>query len=143
MLTSALFRKITLVSYCLLVVWLVIWHGSIGTSHLPSYLNIPLWLLPILLPAKGIFQGIPYTHAWMNFILMFYLMHGITTWYAMPDEAVYAAIEVMLTSVLFVGCSFYARLRGKELGLKIKKLKVEMAEEKALFDTNSKEGNHE
>ena len=76
----------------------------------------------------------PYTYAWANFIVMIYLLHGLTAIYAVENEAWYAAIELLFATCMFIGCSFYARLRGKELGLGIRKLKEEMAEEKAHFE---------
>ena len=54
--------------------------------------------------------------------------------YAVPDERWYAVVEIILCTGMFVGCSAFARKRGHELGLGLKKLKEEMQEEKARFE---------
>jgi uncharacterized membrane protein len=95
--------------------------------------------MPILLPIRGLLSGKPYTHAWANFIIMYYLIHGLTAVYAVEGERLYALIEILLCCSLFTGCSAYARLRGRELGLGIRKLKDELLEEKEAFEgPNSK-----
>jgi uncharacterized membrane protein len=88
----------------------------------------------LLFPLRGLLAGKAYTHAWANFIVMIYLLHGLTAIYALSDERLYALIEIVLASAMFVGCSVYARLRGRELGTGLKKLKDVMAEEKARFE---------
>ncbi len=90
-----------------------------------------VWLLPLLLPAYGLFKGRPYTAAWSNFIVMLYYMHALTVMYTDPDERHLAILEFFLANCMLFGNGFYARLKGKELGLGLKKLKTEMAEEKA------------
>ncbi|MBE0346162.1 hypothetical protein PPEP_a1206 [Pseudoalteromonas peptidolytica F12-50-A1] len=35
---------------------------------------------------------------------------------------------------MFIGCTYYARHRGQELGLKIRKLKEDLADEKAAHE---------
>ncbi|MDU0354962.1 DUF2069 domain-containing protein [Paraglaciecola aquimarina] len=136
-LSTQFYRKLALVSYVLLTIWIVVWHFFLtpdkATSHLFTLL---LWVLPILLPAKGLIAGKPYTYAWTNFVVMYYLLHGLTSIYAVKAEWFYALIEIILCCTLFTGCSFYARLRGKELGLGIRKLKEELQEEKQAFEGN-------
>ena len=66
---------------------------------------------------------------------MYYLLHGLTAVYAVEGERIYAAIEILLCVGLFSGCSFYARLRGRELGTGIRKLKEELLEEKQAFES--------
>ena len=129
------YRKLTLISYVLLTLWVITWHFYLTVDKATSHLfTILLWVIPILLPAKGLLQGKPYTHAWTNFIVMYYLLHGLTSIYAVKEEWFYALIEIILCVGLFTGCSFYARLRGRELGLGIRKLKDELLEEKQAFE---------
>ncbi|WP_293747760.1 DUF2069 domain-containing protein [uncultured Paraglaciecola sp.] len=133
---SSFFRRLTLTSYLLLIVWLVVWHFVLTIDKPTSTLfTILFWIVPILLPAKGLFEGKPYTYAWTNFIVMYYLLHGLTAVYAVEGERWYALVEILLCSVLFTGCSFYARIRGRELGLGIRKLKEELLEEKHAFES--------
>ena len=132
---STFFRRLTLTSYLLLIVWLVVWHFILTIDKTTSTLfTLLFWLLPILLPVKGLIEGKPYTYAWTNFIVMYYLLHGLTAVYAVEGERLYALVEIILCTLLFTGCSFYARVRGRELGLGIRKLKEELLEEKQAFE---------
>lgn len=132
---TSFFRKLTLVSYLLLIIWLVVWHFLLTPDKPTSTIfTLLFWIVPILLPAKGLIQGKPYTHAWTNFIVMYYLLHGLTAVYAVEGEQIYALIEIILCCLLFIGCSYYARHRGRELGLGIRKLKDELLEEKQAFE---------
>ena len=74
----------------------------------------------------GLIKGKPYTHAWANFIIMFYFLHGFTAIYTHQHEWFYALVEILLATTMFIGCCFYARYRGRELGLGLKKLKSEV-----------------
>ncbi|WP_339725133.1 DUF2069 domain-containing protein [uncultured Paraglaciecola sp.] len=134
--SSTFFRKLTLSSYLLLIVWLVVWHFVLTIDKPTSTVfTVLFWIVPILLPAKGLIAGKPYTYAWTNFIVMYYLLHGLTAVYAVEGERLYALIEIILCCLLFTGCSFYARIRGRELGLGIRKLKEELQEEKQAFES--------
>jgi uncharacterized membrane protein len=133
---STFFRRLTLTSYLLLIVWIALWHFILTIDKTTSTLfTLLFWIAPILLPAKGLLEGKPYTYAWANFIVMYYLLHGLTAVYAVEGERLYALVEIILCSVLFTGCSFYARMRGRELGLGIRKLKEELLEEKQAFES--------
>lgn len=132
---STFFRRLTLTSYLLLIVWLVVWHFVLTIDKPTSTLfTLIFWIMPILLPIKGLIEGKPYTYAWTNFIVMYYLLHGLTAVYAVEGERLYALVEIILCCTLFTGCSYYARLRGRELGLGIRKLKEELLEEKQAFE---------
>jgi uncharacterized membrane protein len=135
------YRYMALSCYLALLVWMPIWHFMLASDTQPSPslgFILVVYCLPLLLPLKGIIQAKPYTHAWTNFLAMCYLIHGLTSYYAVPDEALWAFIEIILVTGMFTGCSMFARLRGKELGLGIRKLKEELAEEHARFSTETK-----
>lgn len=89
-----------------------------------------MWLFPLLLPAYGLIKGKPYTAAWSNFIVMIYYMHSLTIVYTDPDERHLAILEFILANCMLFGNGIYARMKGKELGLGLQKLKEVMAEEK-------------
>lgn len=137
-LTTAFYRKLALSCLLLLIIWMPIWHIFLAepTGRSPEFewFLAAVWTLPLLLPLPGMLKGKPYTFAWANFIVMFYMIHGLTSVYAIENERAFAAIELVLCTGLFVGCIFYARLRGKELGLGIPKLKADMEQEKQRFD---------
>lgn len=128
-------RWLALVSYLLLLAWVIIWQFVLVENRVYSTLFLALfYVLPLLLPLRGIIAGKPYTHAWANFVVLFYVIHGFTVVYAEPAERAYAIIELLLATGMFIGCAAFARMRGRELGLGIKKLKQEMQEEKDAFE---------
>ncbi|AWL11860.1 hypothetical protein HMF8227_01385 [Saliniradius amylolyticus] len=117
-------RFLALISYSALLIWVVLWHFVLAPSEMYSPLFLVLmWVLPGLLPLKGIIQGKPYTHAWANFILMIYILHGFTSVYAVSEQWHYATVEILLSLSAFIGCTYYARYRGRELGIGLKKRK--------------------
>lgn len=133
--TTRFYRNTALVSYMLLLVWVILWHTTLTNTQPYSPLFIFLvYVVPLLLPVRGIFKARPYTHAWANFITLFYIIHGITVAYAVPSERWFACIEIVLSGVMFIGCSMFARFRGRELGLSLPKLKQEMKKEKSRFE---------
>jgi uncharacterized membrane protein len=79
----------------------------------------PLWF-----PLLGIIRGKAYTFAWANFIVMIYFVHSLTNLWVSSDLALLLAlIELLASCLMFAGCTYYAKFRGQELGLKIPKLK--------------------
>jgi len=79
----------------------------------------PLWF-----PLAGIIRGKAYTFAWANFIVMIYFVHSLTNlWVSTNMAFLLAAIELLASCLMFAGCTYYAKYRGQELGLKIPKLK--------------------
>lgn len=122
--TSTVARWLALSGYLGLLVWVVLWHGWLSPHpEISSALLLTIWVVPLLFPLRGILAGKPYTHAWANFVLMFYFLHSLTLITADEGERSLALVELLLTSIAFVGCTYYARLRGRELGLGIKKEK--------------------
>ena len=107
--------------YFALVLLLGGWFVGQGISGEYTLLFSLLWIVPLLLPAKGVFQGNPYTYAWASFILCLYMLHGLTLLYVTNDAFTFALIEVLLIGVLLIAFPFYARIRGRELGLGLKK----------------------
>jgi len=95
---------------------------------------VVVYIIPLVLPLPGVIKGKPYTHAWANFIVLFYVIHGLTILYAEPHEWIYACIELLLAIGMFVGCSVYARKRGRELGEGLQKLSVVMDQERQKFE---------
>ena len=120
------YRLLTQLCYWPLLVFVVLWHTILGNNDnvgLPISLALVFWVLPLLLPLPGLLKGKPYTHAWFNFVLMFYFLYSLTTIYTHPTEFWYALIELVLTTGAFVGATGYARYQGRALGLGLKKQK--------------------
>lgn len=120
MTSNALFT-LSRLGYFALVLLLVGWFVGQGMNGEYSLLFSLLWIVPLLLPAKGIFQGNPYTFAWASFVLCLYMLHALTLLYITTDAFIFALIEVLLIGVLLIAFPFYARIRGRELGLGLKK----------------------
>lgn len=115
-------RILALTGYLGLLLWVVLWHAWLSPHPgLPGPLLPTIWGVPLLFPLRGILAGRPYTHAWAPFILMFYFLHSLTLLVVDEGERALALVELGLTVLAFVGCTLYARLRGRELGLGLKK----------------------
>ena len=129
------YRYIALCCHVGLLIWITIWQFSLRPEPVYSTVFIfAMYVLPLLLPLPGIIKAKPYTHAWANFIVLFYVLHGITILYAESHEWVYALIELLLATGMFIGCAVYARKRGKELGQGLQKLKTVMEKERQRFE---------
>lgn len=111
--------------YFSLLIFLPIWHLVLVPSTMSMWTTLALTIGPLLLPMAGILKRKPYTYAWSNFIVLFYILHGLTLIWDRPDERLYVVIELLLASMMFIGCSYFAKFRGQELGLSIRKKKEE------------------
>ncbi|WP_180937241.1 DUF2069 domain-containing protein [Vibrio fluvialis] len=132
---TTLFRWLALGGNLSLLGWIALWQLVLSPHpHINPVTLTVAWLIPLLLPLPGILAGKPYTHAWANFILMFYFLHAFTILYVDGGERLLAAVELLLTLAAFMGNILYARHRGKELGLKLTKLSEVEKQERARFD---------
>lgn len=104
----------------LMLVWQLICNAGSETS---VWFRVGLWVVPLLFPLPGLLRGKPYTFAWANFILMWYFLHGFTMIYIEPGQRGLALTEILFTTAAFIGCTAYARLQGRALGLGLPKLK--------------------
>ncbi len=124
-------RKIALFGYFGLLIFMPLWLLVLAPSAaLSPTLTIVMFILPLLFPMKGLVQGNPYTFAWANFIVLIYFLHSLTTLWVGDGERIYAAIELFLATTMFFAGAYYSKYRGQEMGLKIKKLKQELEEER-------------
>jgi uncharacterized membrane protein len=102
--------------------WLIILNPS---ENLSPTLSLIMFTLPLLFPLKGLIQGNPFTYAWSNFIVLIYFLHSLTTLWVIPEDRIWASLELLFATIMFIGCSYYAKYRGQELGLSIRKKKEE------------------
>lgn len=119
--TSSTLLTLSRLGYLALVLLLGGWFIGQGINGEYTLLFSLLWLVPLLLPVRGILKGNPYTYAWASFILCLYMLHALTLLYVTTDALAFAIIEVLLIGALLVAFPFYARIRGRELGLALKK----------------------
>ncbi|MFY8275453.1 DUF2069 domain-containing protein [Pseudoalteromonas sp. SSDWG2] len=132
------FQLLAIIGYVGLLILMPLWLFVLSArDDYSAAFTFCLYILPLLLPLKGIIQDKPYTYAWANFIVMIYFIHSLTLLWISPEELVYAILELLFASAMFIGCTYYARHRGQELGLKVGKLKDDLAEEKAAQEYHS------
>lgn len=115
------FLRCAQLGYFGLLIFLPLWHFVLSPSTMSPLTLILLTLGPLLLPLRGIVAKNPYTFAWANFVVMFYILHGLTLLWDQPDERLWVVIELILAGAMFVGCTYFAKHRGRELGLSIRK----------------------
>ncbi len=117
-------RKIALFGYFSLLFFMPLWLLVLSPSEsLSTSTTLILFTLPLLFPLKGLLQGNPYTYAWANFIVLIYFLHSLTTLWVLPSDMPWAILELIFASAMFLGCSYYAKYKGQELGLSIRKPK--------------------
>lgn len=117
-------KKIALLGYFSLLIFMPLWLLVLSPSEsLSTLTTLILFTLPLLFPLKGLLQGNPYTYAWANFIVLIYFLHALTTLWVLPSDRVWAILEFIFASAMFLGCSYYAKYKGQELGLSIRKSK--------------------
>ena len=119
------YKKIAFIGYFGLILFMPLWLIFISPSTLGMGLSVTLFVLPLLFPLRGMLKGNPYTFAWSNFIVLIYFLHSLTTLWVMRDETILASIELVFASLMFFGGTYYAKYRGQELGLSIRKKKDE------------------
>ncbi|WP_018690872.1 DUF2069 domain-containing protein [Algicola sagamiensis] len=134
---TMLLRTVATIGYCGLLLFLPLWFIFISPSETVSLeFQLLVFWAPLLLPAKGLMQGKPYTFAWANFVVLIPILHGLTSLWVATDELGYVIIELVFASMMLFGGTYYARNRGQELGLKLRKLKQDLADEKKVFEEN-------
>lgn len=100
--------------FILLMAW-IIWLKPEATTRLPTSLSLLLLVGPLMFPLRGLLDGRPYTHAWVSFLALFYLFLGISDALSGTAQPLLTALEILFSSLLYLGAMFYARLRGKQL----------------------------
>ena len=125
-LSTVRLKQITLFGYFSLLILMPVWLILLSNeTTLGPILTLVMFTLPLLFPLKGLVQGNPYTYAWSNFIVMIYFLHSLTTLWVSTHEKHWALLELLFATIMFLAGSFYAKYRGQELGLGLKKLKDE------------------
>ncbi|SET58229.1 DUF2069 domain-containing protein [Thalassotalea agarivorans] len=117
-------KKIALVAYFSLLIYMPLWLLFINPSEaLSPALSLSLFWLPLLFPIRGLVKGNPYTYAWTNFIVVWFFLHCLTTLWVSPSDIIWASIELVFVTTLFLSATYYAKYKGQELGLSIRKKK--------------------
>lgn len=130
----AFMRKLSLLSNLGLIAWVVAWHAYLSPHpHLNAWAVTIGWTIPLLLPLPGIIKGKAFTHAWANFILMFYFLHALTILYVDEGERWMAAAELVFVTAAFACNIVFARWMGQSQGLKLPRLSQVEKEERQRF----------
>ncbi|MCM2679280.1 DUF2069 domain-containing protein [Echinimonas agarilytica] len=117
-------RRCAEIGYFGLIVLILCWQIWLSPHpHVNPTVTAILWLIPLIFPLKGMIKANPYTHAWSSFVACLYVTHALVQFYTEPAERYLAAVEFILVSMWLVGSIFYARWRGRQLGLGLKKKK--------------------
>lgn len=123
-LSTNTYKKIALTGYFSLLIFMPLWLIVLSPSE---SLSIPtallIFTLPLLFPLKGMLQGNPFTYAWSNFIVLIYFLHSLTTLWVLPADRIWAILELIFACAMLFGATYYAKFRGQELGLSIRKKK--------------------
>lgn len=117
-------RNLSLVGYLGTLILIPLWIWVLSPPTLLSqWVATIIWFGPLLTPLWGILRNNPFTYAWSGFLAVFYFSQALTTLVSTPEEQGLAVIELILTSSWLAGASMFARWRGEELGLEIRKPK--------------------
>jgi uncharacterized membrane protein len=117
-------KKIALTGYFSLLIFMPLWLLVLSPSEsLNTATTLVMFTLPLLFPLKGMLQGNPFTYAWSNFIVLIYFLHSLTTLWVLPEDIIWASLELIFATTMFLGATYYAKYRGQELGLSIRKKK--------------------
>jgi len=121
------YQRVAKIGYVGLLLLIPLWHLYLSppTLDISPLLVTSIWLLPLLFPLKGIIQGNPYTYAWSGFISLIYIMHSCVIIMANDQELWLAFIELVFASLFLAGNIYFAKYKGQELGLSIRKKKSE------------------
>lgn len=121
--TSKHFQQLAFYAYFALLIWVPAWHLYLSPPALDisPWLITCIWLFPLLSPIRGILAKNPYTYAWSGFIALIYIVHAIVIIMSDKSELLLAIVELVLATLFLTGNIYFAKYRGRELGLSIRK----------------------
>lgn len=119
------YQRLAQVGYFGLLILVPLWHLYISPPALDinPWLITSIWFIPLLFPLKGICRGNPYTYAWSGFISLIYIMHGCVIIMGNDNEMLLGILELFFASLFLAGNIYFAKYKGQELGLSIRKKK--------------------
>ncbi|HVA55324.1 MAG TPA: DUF2069 domain-containing protein [Gammaproteobacteria bacterium] len=107
-------RALTLATTGLLVIWLFVWLGLLTYADAQQRI---LWLMLTLLPLAPVgyflWRDRKGGYAWCGFLAIGYFAQGITVVLTSKSNAGYAAVEVLLSMLLFIAASAALRARWR------------------------------
>jgi len=98
-----------------LIFLILAWNVWISPpTEMPRSLVLLLQLPLLLLPMRGMLHGRPYTFAWATFVALLYFIIGVDN-AAIDGRAVYGGLEVLFSTMMFMGAMIYTRLESRRL----------------------------
>lgn len=124
------YKFIARLGYFSLLLLIPSWHLWISPPPLSMnpWLITCVWFVPLLFPLRGIICGNPYTFAWCGFLGIFYSIHALVIIYSAFIENIIIEVQLAIVELIFallflIGSLYYAKYRGRELGLSIRERK--------------------
>ena len=124
------YKLLARIGYFSLLLLIPLWHFWLSPPalELSPWLMTAIWFVPLLFPLRGIVQGNPYTFAWCGFLALLYIMHAVVVLYSAYLENSHVELtlsicELIFSSLFLIGNIYFAKYRGQELGLSIRKKK--------------------
>jgi uncharacterized membrane protein len=106
---AAIWNRIAVISLIALVAFCVAWELRLAPLR-PGGSWVALKAVPLLFALPGIVRARRYTHQWSCLLALAYVAEGLVR---APSEhglpAFLAGIEVVLATVFFFACAFFAR----------------------------------
>lgn len=111
----ALAFKFGLFGYLATGIWVLAWQLWLSPHpHIDAVTMGIAWLLPWLLPLRGMLKRTDYTYAWSCFIALLYLTHGLVIISIEPQERWLAAVELTTVSCWLLGAISFIRSSAVE-----------------------------
>jgi len=109
-----LYYRMALVGYFGLLILVLLWEIVIlPSTTLPIAPILAAKLIPLLFPLRGLLHGRTYTCAWAASLSMLYFIHGVLAVFSTGTEQLLAALEILFSQMLFLGCTFYIRFHDE------------------------------
>lgn len=112
---------LTLISYLGLCLLIPLWNLFYYPSAKHAYAMTILWMMPLIFPARGLFNKNPYTHAWSGFIAVIYICHALTSFLTSREQIIAIMLELIFASLFLFAGMYFAKWRGEQLGLQLPK----------------------
>lgn len=118
------YRILAQIGFIGLFIQLPIWFLVLENDNLTlSLFKLTMFWLPLCFALPGILRNNAYTFAWSNFQVTLIFMHASTAAYLDFPSPWLASLELLFCTLMLIYGSLFARHRGRELGLKVPKLK--------------------
>jgi len=106
---------LTLTGYLGTLALLVAWYGWLSpATHFPVVVVLLVLVLPLFAPLRGLLHGRRYTFSWSCFLSLLYFTHGVVEAYASDGTRYLGLLEVLLTSLWFLGAVGYIRFGARD-----------------------------